>query len=197
MYLPIQLICPGSNHLIHNLPSLLSRHISNPQNVRTKSSFGVTQWVSSCHNLWLLCGEYEAALNSVGKPAFTERWCLSWLGVGGRWQVGNTHAPASSSFTNESAQIHRSRALLDLTTINQIPKCAEHSSLVITISILQINWSLEHSESHAPRPIGNKRPCQDSIPCSSDPRHSSVHHIKLSWNISSLFRSNKNFGSPK
>lgn len=57
LYLPTKLMCPGSNHLIHNLPSFSSRLVSNPQNVRTESSFGVTQRVSPCCQLWLLCAE--------------------------------------------------------------------------------------------------------------------------------------------
>lgn len=56
-YLPTKLMCPGSNHLIHNLLSFSSRLVSNPQNVRTESSFGVTQRVSPCCQLWLLCAE--------------------------------------------------------------------------------------------------------------------------------------------
>ena len=82
IYLPTELICPGSNHLLHNLPSFLSRLVSNPQKVRTESSFGVTEWVSSCASSGCCVQNNEAALSLAGKQAFIEQWCLLWRGEG-------------------------------------------------------------------------------------------------------------------
>lgn len=94
----------------------------------------------------------DAALSSAGKPAFIERWYLLW--VEESWQVENTPCICQP----------RSKVLLDLTKMNQILQCDEHSSIAVTTSILQIKKTVaKDTESYAQSPIGNKRWCQDLI----------------------------------